>query len=211
MEEVIGSSNSMTIIDQQVLCEMENLISDLCLLRIKLVQILSAMGTLMICGVAVQSISALEIISMDAPDLPMATIISTLLWVPRLPLSTLLVLDMEEFKSKLNYLKVIGFGLLFGYCLNTINMVNGLQVVKLILWRAEAMLIILNLLEEVLKVWLQLCIGVPTTRKTFSLKLMQNILWIQVHSMMISTHSVFIGTKTSFTHMWIMIQTKFFR
>ena len=69
----------MTIIDQQVLCEMENLISDLCLLRIKLAQILSAMGTLMICGVAVQSINALEIISMDAPDLPMATIISTLL------------------------------------------------------------------------------------------------------------------------------------
>ena len=55
---------------------------------------------------------------------------------------------MVELKLELNYLKETGSGQQSGFCLVTTNMANGQQADKLISWKAEVMLTILNNLEE---------------------------------------------------------------
>jgi hypothetical protein len=52
--------------------------------------------------------------------------------VESLQLSIHSLLNMEEYKSKLNFQKENGYGQLFGYFPDINNMVHGLQVVKLI-------------------------------------------------------------------------------
>jgi hypothetical protein len=66
---------------------------------------------------------------------------------------------MEESKLELNYQREIGYGLLFGCYQLTMNMVNGQLVEKLISWKAEEMLDILNNSEEDLKLLVLLYTG----------------------------------------------------
>lgn len=81
-------------------------------------------------GEEILLINAQETISMVAKGSLMATTMWILLWVENLLLLIQLISNMEEFKLKQNYQKEIGYGRLFGFYPDTINMVNGQLVVK---------------------------------------------------------------------------------
>jgi len=118
---------------------------------------------------------------------------------------------MEELKSKPNYQKEIGYGLLFGPFQDIMSMVNGLLVVKLISWKVEEMLGILDSSEEDLKLSAQLCIGELISSQINTLKLtLKNPQQVEL-SLMPSTHTVYIGTTKSFILILIMTQIKYYK
>ena len=91
------------------------------------------------------------------------------------------------------------------------SMENGLPVVKLISCKAEVMLIIPDSSEEDLILLVLLCIGVLTTSLTNTLKLMLKRVLQVVHLLMISIPTESIGMRNKSTHIWMMIQTKFYK
>lgn len=211
VEVVIGNSNFTIITDRLLLSKMEHLILSLFLLRIKLELIMYGLGTLMICGEAVLLINVLEIISMAVRDFRMGIIISIRWWVAKLRRLIRSSLIMGEFRLERNCLREIGYGLLSGSCQDITNMGNGLQVEKLISWKVEEMLTILNNLEEVLIVLDLLFIGDLTGLIISTIKLMLRNLYQVQHLLTISIFSVFIGTTRPYIPILIMKQTKFFK
>ena len=119
--------------------------------------------------------------------------------------------NMEEFKWELNYQKVIGFGLPFGCCPNTMNMENGLPVVKSTLWKAEAMWTILRNSEEVLKLLDRLCTGVLISSLISTPRPMLKSQLAVVLLLMISIPMESTGMTKKFTHTLMMTQIEFLR
>ena len=167
------------------------------------------MDTTMICGEAALLINVQEIISMVVLDFLMETTTSILLWVEKLLLLIHSSSTMDVFKLELNYQKVIGYGLQYGYYQEIMNMENGQQVDKLISWKAEVMLVILENLEEDLIHLVQLYIGDLIMHIISIIKPMLKNLWMAVLLLMISMYLDFIGTIKHFIPIWTMILIKF--
>jgi len=146
-------------------------------------------------GDQVQLINAQATTSTGAREVLLVVVMSsTQSRVQELEQSSLSISNTEELKSKLNYLKVIGYGQLFGCSQHIMLMDNGQHLERSTLLSQEEMMLHAPLVAETNSD--RLSIGDHIGQLMLGIKVMLNILIHQI-SQTISTFMVLSGLKTT--------------